>query len=86
MAKMDYEKAVKHLKEKYIFAATQPWIHKPLAWALYQVWREADNEQDIAQGCWIQSSPSFKCSECHSNHDMFSLYCPSCGAKMTTVK
>ena len=34
--------AIKHLKEQYEYAKTQSWIHNPLAWALYQVWKEAE--------------------------------------------
>lgn len=40
---MTLEKAVKLLEEKYERAQKMEYVQKPLAWALYQVWKEADS-------------------------------------------
>lgn len=42
---MTLAKAIKLLTAKYEWAKQQDWIHDPLAWALYQVWREASEEK-----------------------------------------
>ena len=36
------EKAIKMLEEEYEFAKKQGWIKKPLAYALYEVWKRVD--------------------------------------------
>lgn len=38
------EKAIKMLEEEYELAKKQGWINKPLAYALYQVWKKADDK------------------------------------------
>ena len=35
---------MERIKEKYAKAMNTPCIHNPMAWALYQVWKEYDNE------------------------------------------
>lgn len=40
------EDAHRMLDELYQQAVKNPWIEKPLAWALYQVWREVDAEEE----------------------------------------
>lgn len=37
---MTIEKAVELLKERYEQAQKMEHVHKPLAWALYQTWKE----------------------------------------------
>lgn len=41
---MTVEKAIRRIKEEYSKAKKLGYIQKPLAWVLYQVWREADRE------------------------------------------
>ena len=36
--------AIKTLKSNYIVALDQPHIRHPLAWALYQTWKEEDKK------------------------------------------
>lgn len=40
---MTLEKAVKLLEEKYEQAKNMEYVQKPLAWALYQTWKEVDS-------------------------------------------
>lgn len=40
---MTLEKAVKLLEEKYEQAQKMEYVQKPLAWALYQTWKEVDS-------------------------------------------
>lgn len=39
---MTIEKALREVETHYNYALTVPAIHDPVAWALYQVWRDAD--------------------------------------------
>lgn len=41
---MTLEKAIEMLKKEYEKARTRKFIHSPLAYALYQVWKKADME------------------------------------------
>jgi hypothetical protein len=34
------------IDEKCVQACQQAWVKKPLAWALYQVWREVDAKEE----------------------------------------
>ena len=43
---MTLEKAVKLLEEKYEQAQKMEYVQKPLAWALYQTWKEVDSMKD----------------------------------------
>lgn len=43
---MTLEKAVKLLEEKYEQAQKMEYVQKPLAWALYQVWKEVNSMKD----------------------------------------
>lgn len=43
---MTLEKAVKLLEAKYERAKKMEYVQNPLAWALYQVWKEADSTKD----------------------------------------
>ena len=43
---MSLYEAIELLVSKYTYATAQEWIHNPLAWALYQVWKEADAERE----------------------------------------
>lgn len=42
---MTVERAKREIEKKYIQAKKMKFIHHPLAWALYQVWRMADAEK-----------------------------------------
>ena len=43
---MTFEKAVKLLEEKYEQAQKTEYVQYPLAWALYQVWKEVNSMKD----------------------------------------
>lgn len=43
---MTLEKAVKLLEEKYEQAQKMEYVQKPLAWALFQTWKEVDSTKD----------------------------------------
>lgn len=43
MAKMTPDKAVKRFWEEYNRAVKQKFVRNPVAYALYAVWKEADN-------------------------------------------
>lgn len=42
---MTLEKAIKLLEQEYERAKNLEFVHNPLAWALYRVWRQADSER-----------------------------------------
>ena len=42
---MTLEKALKTLIEEHQKAIGQEWIHDPVAYALYQTWKQADDER-----------------------------------------
>ena len=42
---MTIEKAIKELRERYLYALEQEWIGDPVAWALYHVWKEAEEQR-----------------------------------------
>ena len=42
---MTLEKAIKRLEEEYERAKKLEYVEKPLAYALYHVWKEADNDR-----------------------------------------
>lgn len=39
---MTIDEAIRMLEAKYNEALEHEWVHNKVAWALYQVWREAD--------------------------------------------
>ncbi len=39
------QRAIRLLREQYKKALEMPHIEKPLAWALYQVWQEANRKE-----------------------------------------
>ena len=43
---MTLEKAIKTLEKEYAKAEKQPFVTNPLAYALYQVWKIADEESE----------------------------------------
>ena len=43
---MTFAKAHKLLTAKYEWAKNTPYIQDPVAWALYQVWKEADEDSN----------------------------------------
>lgn len=42
---MTLDKAIELLRANYKTALNLKWVRKPLAWALYQTWHEADKQQ-----------------------------------------
>lgn len=45
MTGMTLEKAIKLLEAEYERAKNIPYVQNPLAWALYQVWKKADERR-----------------------------------------
>lgn len=43
--KMTIDEVLAMVKERYLYAIKQKWIFKPLAWALYQTWKEIDRAE-----------------------------------------
>lgn len=43
---MTLEKALNRVKEEYERALKLDFVRNPLAWALYQVWKKADEQPD----------------------------------------
>lgn len=43
---MTLEKAVNLLEEKYEQARKMEYVQKPLAWALFQTWKEVDSKKE----------------------------------------
>lgn len=41
---MRLEKAIELLRAEYEIAKQLEWVHNPLAFALYQVWKKADGK------------------------------------------
>lgn len=42
---MTLDKAIALLKKNYEYALTKAWIRNPLAWALYETWKEVEYER-----------------------------------------
>lgn len=42
---MTIEKAIRELIKTYEKAQTLEWVDDPVAWALYQVWKDADSDR-----------------------------------------
>jgi hypothetical protein len=42
---MKYETMIKQLTKRYNKALRTDYIRKPMSWALYQMWREVDNQE-----------------------------------------
>lgn len=43
---MTIDKAIDLLRKEHACAESLPYVHKPVAWALYQVWKKADQEKE----------------------------------------
>ena len=43
---MTIEKAIRLLCREYEIAKNLEWVHKPVAYALHKVWRQADEERE----------------------------------------
>ena len=43
---MELEKAIELLETKYEQANKMEYVQRPLAWALFQVWKEVDSMKD----------------------------------------
>lgn len=48
---MTLKKAEKRLEEEYEKAKKLEWAHNPIAYALYQVWKEADRSGGRKEKC-----------------------------------
>lgn len=65
---MTLDKAIELLRANYKTALNLKWVRKPLAWALYQTWHEADRQQ-------TENKP--KCDGC----DKCAAYCANCNRR-----
>ena len=45
---MTLKEAIEMLTIRYTYASSQKWCNNPLAWALYQTWKEADRCGDMS--------------------------------------
>ena len=43
---MELEKAIEILRAEYERAVKLEWVHNPVAYALYQTWKKADNQTE----------------------------------------
>ena len=43
---MDLDRVIKLLNKEYERAKRSPYVKKPLAWALYQVWKVVDGKDE----------------------------------------
>ena len=43
----DLQKVFERIQIRYTYAQSQKWILKPLAWTLYQVWKEIDKKEKV---------------------------------------
>lgn len=44
---MTLERAIERLREQYERAEKLEYVHNKVAWALYQVWKEADSNEHL---------------------------------------
>lgn len=42
---MDIEKVIEQIREQYEAAKKTNWVQRPLAYALWQVWKEVDRKE-----------------------------------------
>lgn len=47
---MTLEQAIELLRKEYERAKKMKYVQRPLAWALYQVWKKADAMKEGSQG------------------------------------
>ena len=55
---MTLQKIFEMLQIKYTYAVTQEWIEKPLAYALYQVWKYVDAHEKKRKRGMLNESPA----------------------------
>lgn len=88
---MTIEQALKKIQKKYDQAQNNKWVIKPLAYALYQVWREADSEHvrdtwGEGNGEWEHYHDNrWRCTACGGCVFMPTVTCPNCGATMKPI-
>lgn len=71
---MTLEKAKKLLDEEYERAKGLEWVDKPIAYALYHVWRTADAERKVPN--------ENRCVSCGIVIPEGRQICPNCGVKL----
>ena len=73
---MTIEKAIEKVKKKYLEAFKNESIRDPVAWSLYQIWKEADTEKvNMKLRCKCGETPQtwfFADFGCR-------VFCPVCG-------
>lgn len=63
---MTLDKAIELLRANYKTALNLKWVRKPLAWALYQTWHEADIQQtESRQSCDGCDKCAAYCANCN---------------------
>ena len=74
---MTLEKAMEQIRRYYAAALNLKHVRKPLAWALYQVWHEADKQGETAEKCDGSEKCGRFCANCNrrTNNDPNSSSC-----------
>ena len=62
---MTLEKAMEQIRRYYAAALNLKHVRKPLAWALYQVWHEADKQGETAKKCDSSEHCVGRCENCN---------------------
>lgn len=66
---MTIEKAIEQIRQYYAAALNLKHVRKPLAWALYQVWREADKQGVTVDKCDSSERCGGYCENCNRRFD-----------------
>lgn len=62
---MTLEKAIEEIRRYYAAALNLKHVRKPLAWALYQVWREVDKQGVTVEKCDSSEKCAGRCENCN---------------------
>jgi len=88
---MDLQKVINLLEQEYERAQKMCWVHNPLAWALYRVWKKADGQKDWDEDCIRDCKNCWKTKlavvhgrwisyhEADIGYDEYGVRCSSCG-------
>ncbi len=75
---MTIEKAITLVRKEYENAKKSSFVQKPLAWALYQVWKKADSEQPKEKSMNSVAKPSTPFSNGTSYEIFHESFCNRC--------
>lgn len=83
---MTIDKAIDLLRKEHARAESLPYVHKPVAWALYQVWKKADQEKERPSAAAPGNVEPCACGNCgkliYPQDGMAT--CPRCGMTQRT--